>query len=245
MVRRAGRVMLMLIEKAKGHLSDALKYSMALPRRDSGVRQFCLTSLYFAVQTLRLAEHDDRLLDPTHKIKITRGDVFRTVRMTRVVAPSNLLVRLYFRRLAGSAWNNGDAYLNRWHLMRPYLDLLHHVLDHGSPKEDRTGTGTLSVFGHQIRFDLRAGFPLVTTKKVHLKSVDLRAAVVPPRRYERQYLNEHGVSIWDEWADETRRPWPGLRSAVALVADADGHAIDQIERLVHEIKPTRTRGGSS
>jgi farnesyl-diphosphate farnesyltransferase len=105
-------VMLMLIEKAKGHLSDALRYSMALPRRDSGVRQFCLTSLYFAVQTLRLAEHDDRLLDPTHKIKITRDDVFRTVRMTRMVAPSNLLVRLYFRRLAGSTWNNGDGYLN-------------------------------------------------------------------------------------------------------------------------------------
>ncbi len=105
------RVMLMLIDKAKGHLRDALEYSTALPRRDSGARQFCLTSLYFAVQTLRLAERDDRLLDPNHKVKITRSDVFRTVRMTKMVAPSNLLVRLYFRRLAGSAWNSGPTRL--------------------------------------------------------------------------------------------------------------------------------------
>jgi farnesyl-diphosphate farnesyltransferase len=107
--REGRRVMQMLIDKAKGHLRDALEYATALPRRDSGVRQFCLTSLYFAVQTLRLAEQDDRLLDPNHKVKITRTDVFRTVRMTRVVAPSNVLVRLYFRILAGREWNHGPS----------------------------------------------------------------------------------------------------------------------------------------
>ena len=100
------RVMQALIDKAKYHLRDALEYSTTLPRRDSGIRQFCLTSLYFAVRTLRLAEQDERLLDPDHKVKITRHDVFRTVRVTRMVAPSNLLVRLYFRILAGSSWDN-------------------------------------------------------------------------------------------------------------------------------------------
>ncbi len=102
---QARTVMQVLIDKAKGHLRDALEYSTTLPRRDSGVRQFCLTSLYFAVQTLRLAEQDARLLHPHHKVKITRDDVFRTVRMTRVVAPSNLLIRWYFRMLAGPRWD--------------------------------------------------------------------------------------------------------------------------------------------
>ncbi len=104
------RVMQMMIDKAKGHLSDALDYTTTLPRRDSGVRQFCLTSLYFAVQTLRLAEQDDRLLDPGHKVKITRSEVARTVQMTRMVAPSNVLVRVYFRLLAGRTWEAGSLH---------------------------------------------------------------------------------------------------------------------------------------
>ena len=98
------RVMQLLIDKAKRHLHDALDYTVTVPRRHAGIRQFCLTSLYFAVQTLRLAERDERLLDPHHKVKITRRAVFLTVRMTKVVARSNLLVRLYFRWLAGHRW---------------------------------------------------------------------------------------------------------------------------------------------
>ncbi len=100
----ARRVLLTLIEKAKHHLSDALAYSTTLPRRLYGVRLFCLTSLFFAVRTLRLAERDAHLLDPHHKVKITRGDVYRTLAATRLIAPSNSLVRAYFRLLAGARW---------------------------------------------------------------------------------------------------------------------------------------------
>lgn len=101
---QAQRVMRLLIEKAKGHLLDALEYTTRLPRRAYGIRLFCLTSLYFAVRTLRLAEHDPRLLDPAHKVKITRGEVYRTIVVTRLLAPVNTLVRGYFRLLAGEAW---------------------------------------------------------------------------------------------------------------------------------------------
>ncbi len=100
----ARRVLLTLIEKAKQHLSDALAYSTTLPRRLYGVRLFCLTSLFFAVRTLRLAERDAHLLDPHHKVKITRADVYRTLAATRLIAPSNALVRVYFRLLAGARW---------------------------------------------------------------------------------------------------------------------------------------------
>ena len=100
----ARRVLLALIEKAKRHLTDALAYSTTLPRRLYGVRLFCLTSLYFAVRTLRLAERDRRLLDPEHKVKITRAEVYRTLAVTRVIAPSNGLVGWYFRVLAGAQW---------------------------------------------------------------------------------------------------------------------------------------------
>jgi farnesyl-diphosphate farnesyltransferase len=101
----ARHVMHMLIDKAKGHLDDALEYTVALPRTEYGIRLFCLTALYFAVQTLELAERDDRLLDPGHKVKISRADVFRTITVSRLVAPSNLLVRSYFRRLARARWD--------------------------------------------------------------------------------------------------------------------------------------------
>jgi farnesyl-diphosphate farnesyltransferase len=95
----ARAVMATLIAEARRHLYDALEYSVTLPARAYRIRIFCLTSLYFAVRTLRLAEHDPRLLDPTHKVKITRGAVYRTVALTFLIAPFNALVRAYFRRL--------------------------------------------------------------------------------------------------------------------------------------------------
>ncbi|MDH3455284.1 MAG: squalene/phytoene synthase family protein [Gemmatimonadota bacterium] len=104
--REAGRgVMQLLIAKAQGHLVDALEYSRTLPRRQYGIRLFCLSALYFAVRTLRLAEGNDRLLDPAHRLKISRSEVYRTLTAARIVAPSNTLVAWYFRTLAGSDWN--------------------------------------------------------------------------------------------------------------------------------------------
>jgi farnesyl-diphosphate farnesyltransferase len=96
----ARRVMHVLIEKARGHLADALTYSVTLPRTAYRIRIFCLTSLYFAVRTLRMADTDPRLLDPAHKVKITRGDVYRTVAVSHLVAPFDGLVRRYYRSLA-------------------------------------------------------------------------------------------------------------------------------------------------
>jgi farnesyl-diphosphate farnesyltransferase len=100
----ARRIMLALIRKAKLHLNDALTYTTLLPRRQYGIRLFCLTALYFAVRTLRLAENGDRLFDPAHKVKISRAQVRRTVLAARLVAPSNALLKAYFRNLAGEAW---------------------------------------------------------------------------------------------------------------------------------------------
>lgn len=100
--QQASQVMHVLIRKAQTHLRDALEYCTRLPRSEYRIRLFCLTSLYFAVRTLRLASHDGRLLDPKHKVKITRGDVYRTVGTTVLVARSNALVRAYFQLLSGS-----------------------------------------------------------------------------------------------------------------------------------------------
>jgi thymidylate synthase len=120
--------------------------------------------------------------------------------------------------------------------MRQYLDLLNHVLAHGTRKDDRTGTGTLSVFGHQMRFDLQAGFPLLTTKKVHLKSIIHELLWFLRGETNIRYLKENGVSIWDEWADGNGdlgpiygyqwRSWPA----------ADGRHIDQISEVLETLK---------
>lgn len=120
--------------------------------------------------------------------------------------------------------------------MRAYLDLLQHVLDHGTRKDDRTGTGTLSVFGWQMRFDLRAGFPLVTTKKLHLKSIVHELLWFLRGETNIAYLKQHGVRIWDEWADADGELGPVYGKQWRSWAGADGRTVDQIAWVVEEIR---------
>jgi len=120
--------------------------------------------------------------------------------------------------------------------MRPYLDLLKYILDHGTPKDDRTGTGTLSCFGYQMRFDLQAGFPLVTTKKVHLKSVIHELLWFLRGDSNIRYLKENGVSIWDEWADERGELGPVYGVQWRSWQAADGRSVDQISDVIEQIK---------
>ncbi len=120
--------------------------------------------------------------------------------------------------------------------MQQYLDLMRRVRDAGVQKTDRTGTGTLSVFGHQMRFDLADGFPLVTTKKVHLKSVIHELIWFLAGDTNTAYLNQHGVSIWDDWADENGDLGPVYGKQWRSWATPDGRTIDQITEIVETVK---------
>ncbi len=120
--------------------------------------------------------------------------------------------------------------------MQPYLNLMRHVLETGTKKEDRTGTGTLSVFGHQMRFDLSEGFPLVTTKKLHLKSIIYELLWFLTGDTNIKYLKDNGVKIWDEWADADGNLGPVYGHQWRSWPTPDGRHIDQISNLIHMIK---------
>ena len=120
--------------------------------------------------------------------------------------------------------------------MKQYLDLMKYVRESGTEKGDRTGTGTLSVFGYQMRFNLEEGFPLVTTKKVHLKSIIYELLWFLKGSTNIDYLNEHGVSIWDEWADERGELGPVYGAQWRSWPTQDGSSIDQISEVINQIK---------
>ena len=122
--------------------------------------------------------------------------------------------------------------------MQQYLDLLQHILDTGVSKSDRTGTGTTSCFGYQMRFDLSDGFPLVTTKKLHLKSIVYELLWFLRGETNVQYLKEHNVSIWDEWADEHGELGPVYGKQWRSWTGADGKTVDQITQVIDQIKKT-------
>jgi thymidylate synthase len=122
--------------------------------------------------------------------------------------------------------------------MQQYLDLMRHVRDNGTAKGDRTGTGTLSVFGHQMRFDLNEGFPLVTTKKLHLRSIIHELLWFLSGDSNIRYLKENGVSIWDEWADENGELGPVYGVQWRSWPTPDGRKIDQISEIMRQLKET-------
>jgi thymidylate synthase len=122
--------------------------------------------------------------------------------------------------------------------MQQYLNLLQYILDNGVSKTDRTGTGTMSCFGSQIRFDLQKGFPMVTTKKLHLKSIVYELLWFLKGETNIKYLNEHGVSIWNEWADENGELGPVYGKQWRSWEGADGVVVDQISQVIEQIKKT-------
>jgi thymidylate synthase len=122
--------------------------------------------------------------------------------------------------------------------MKQYHELMQHILDNGTQKGDRTGTGTISVFGYQMRFDLSEGFPVVTTKKLHLRSIIHELLWFLKGETNIKYLKENGVSIWDEWADENGELGPVYGSQWRNWPTPDGKHIDQISQIIDQIKNT-------
>jgi thymidylate synthase len=136
-----------------------------------------------------------------------------------------------------SEFNIGDGCI-KLTPMQQYLDLMRHILENGTRKGDRTGTGTLSVFGPQLRFDLQAGFPLLTTKKVHLKSIIHELLWFLKGETNVRYLKENGVSIWNEWADENGELGPVYGYQWRSWPAPDGRHIDQVTRVIDDINKT-------
>ena len=126
--------------------------------------------------------------------------------------------------------------------MQQYLDLMRHVRDHGVDKSDRTGTGTRSVFGYQMRFDLQQGFPMLTTKKLHLRSILHELLWFLKGDSNVQYLRDNGVSIWDEWASESGDLGPVYGVQWRSWPTPDGGTIDQLQQLIQSIKKDPTQG---
>lgn len=124
--------------------------------------------------------------------------------------------------------------------MQQYLHLLQHILDNGVEKSDRTGTGTISTFGYQMRFDLSKGFPLVTTKKAHLRSIIYELLWFLRGGTNIKYLNDHRVTIWDEWADENGDLGPVYGKQWRSWEGKDGKVIDQISDVIEQIKKIPT-----
>ena len=120
--------------------------------------------------------------------------------------------------------------------MRQYLDVVKYILEHGIDKEDRTGTGTRSVFGYQMRFDLSAGFPLLTTKKLHLRSIIYELLWFLKGETNIKYLNQNEVSIWDEWADAEGELGPIYGAQWRSWHNGDGHSVDQITKVIQAIQ---------
>jgi len=140
---------------------------------------------------------------------------------------------LYFSLIIASSLTTFFRYFAP---MEQYLHLLQHILDHGAAKTDRTGTGTISCFGYQMRFNLQDGFPLVTTKKLHLKSIIYELLWFLNGDTNVHYLNEHGVSIWNEWADKNGDLGPVYGKQWRSWEGRDGKVIDQISDVVKQIK---------
>lgn len=128
-------------------------------------------------------------------------------------------------------------------LEQPYLDLMRTVLEQGVDRGDRTGTGTRSVFGHQMRFDLSRGFPLLTTKKLHLRSIIHELLWFLKGDTNIGYLKEHGVRIWDEWADEEGNLGPVYGYQWRSWPNPKGGSVDQIANVLEQIRTNRSRGG--